>query len=249
MLRNPLVFVFNILETQHALFQTALFDHIKDIFNQDNQQCIFLPVRNPQTTNLNKRADYIHTRLSQFRNPHVVGLSVAGLDCRHAICKLGTKVESLTTISSPNHGSIFADLLHVEQGLNHFSKPVARILGITERALDEITPSMVGRLNKSLPPREDVKQYSISSWKSPEIMTHALYELGTFLELKVKFDKKTSDGVFFSFEMEWGDHLATFDMDHTEIMGSNLKNNCAPVYRLVLDNLLRHERIKANLVV
>ncbi|CAG9326978.1 unnamed protein product [Blepharisma stoltei] len=249
MLKSPLVFVFNILESQHSLYRTILYDHIKDIFAQDNQPIIFLPVRNPATTNLVQRAGYIHSRLSDLKKPHVVAFSVAGLDCRHAMCKFGTKIESLTTISSPHHGSRFSDWTHTPQYEEGRVDPVVRFLGITKRALDEIDTKSIRRLNASLPPRDDVKQYSISSWRPSQTMTFALSDLGKKLEDYVPFHKRTCDGVFFSYEAEWGDHLATFDMDHTELIGSNLINNCAPVYRLVLDNLVRHEKVKANLAL
>ena len=80
-------------------------------------------------------------------------------------------------------------------------------------------------------------------------MTLAHYELTRIITDGLPFDKRSTDGTFFTWETEWSNHLATFDMDHTELIGSNLNNNCAPIYRLVLDNLERHERIKANLVV
>ena len=108
MLKKPLVFIFNILESQHAVFRTGLHSHLKQIFDQDSQECIFLPIRNSEYSTILKRAETIDQKLRNIGSAHVIALSVSGVDCRMALSKFDTPMQSLFTISSPHNGSQLA---------------------------------------------------------------------------------------------------------------------------------------------
>lgn len=240
MLKHPFVFIFNILESQHAVFRTSLFNHIKWIFEQDNQKCIFLPIRNSAHSTLEHRAEIIDKKLRNIGSAHIVALSVSGVDCRLALSSHNTPMESLFTISSPHNGSTLATWAYSPEKNLSLLDPICKFLGIPFDAFIELRTDRIQKINKKLP-KVDTPICSTSSWKHPKPSLDLLMETSELLQGKDDLLVKWNDGIFYVDEMKWGNHLLSFDGDHTEILGSNLKINCAPLYRLALDNAKRFE--------
>jgi hypothetical protein len=230
MLKHPFVFIFNILESQHAVFRTSLFNHIRWIFEQDNQKCIFMPIRNSAHSTLEHRAEIIDKKLRNIGSAHIVALSVSGVDCRMALSSYSTPMESLFTISSPHNGSTLATWAYSPERDLSLLDPICKFLGIPFDAFIEMRTDRIQKINKKL----------------PQVNTPIC---STSLQGKDDLLVKWNDGVFYVDEMKWGNHLLSFDGDHTEILGSNLKINCAPLYRLALDNAKRFELHQEGKVV
>lgn len=240
MLKHPLVFIFNILESQHAVFRTSLFDHLKMIFAQDQQECIFVPIRNFSNSMLNKRIESIDKKLKEIGPAHVIAVSISGLDCRIALSHCKTPMQSLFTISSPHHGSELANWASSPGKDFSILDPLTRYLGVPTEAFQEIRPEKIRKLNKSLS-KTDTPIFSTSSWKLQKSLSDLVRTSGSLLQGEENTIINWNDGVFYTREMKWENHLLSFDGDHTEILGSNLKVNCAPLYRLALDNARRLE--------
>ena len=162
MLKHPLVFVFNILESQHAIFRTSLFDHVRQIYAQDNQECIMFPIRNSQHSNIERRTETIDKTLRSIGPAHIVALSIAGLDCRIALSVHNTPMQSLFTISSPHHGSELAMWAFSPEKDLSLLDPITKFLGVPYEAFVEVRKSSIQKLNKTLTPTE-TPIYSTSS--------------------------------------------------------------------------------------
>ena len=240
MLKNPLVFIFNILESQHAIYRTSLYDHLRLIFEQDRQECIFLPIRNSKHSDLAGRAKMIDSKLRQIGSAHIIALSVSGVDCRMALHAHDTPMQSLFTISSPHNGSSLAKWAYSPEKNMEILDPIVKFLGIPFEAFQELRTDKISKINRSMPVHSTPIS-STTSRKTHESMCDLLKPTGKRLQGEDEMVLQWNDGVFYVNEMKWGSHLISFEGDHTEIVGSSLNVNCAPLFRLAMDNARRHE--------
>lgn len=140
--------------------------------------CLHAPMVQPYNRVPERAEQWMH-HLSAIRSAglskiHLIGFSSGGLDARYLITQLGGHefVASLTTISTPHHGSSLADYI--------LEKPASirdPVLGLADwtgdrlhgsevsnsrRAIEELTTSyMIDTFNPSTPDHSDV---SYSSW-------------------------------------------------------------------------------------
>jgi hypothetical protein len=242
MLKYPLVFVFNILEDQFSAFGTRLFDHFRLIFEQEGQKCILFPVRNSKYTHIERRAEQIDKKLRSVGPAHVIGLSVSGVDCRIAAAYLSTPMKSLFTVSSPHHGSFFADCASTTEKKFEFIDPVLKLLGLPYFGLAELQTEKMKNLNR-IYPNDKVQIFCSSSWRLNKDTSELLLKTSRMMYGNDEESiYKWNDGIFYMSEMKWKNHLLSFDGDHSHVFGADLKVNCAPIYRLALDNAIRCEK-------
>jgi hypothetical protein len=240
MLKSPLVFIFNVLETHYGVYKTSLYDHIRLIFEQDRQECIFMPIRNSGMSTIDKRAEIIDKKLRKIGPAHVIALSVSGVDCRLASIVHSTPMHSLFTISSPHNGSRLATWAWSPDRDLSLLDPISKFLGLPLSGFQEVNTEKLRNINK-LSASDKIPIFSTSSWKYHRHMNDLLNKTGRYLQGEENTFIKWNDGVFYTEEMKWGSHLLSFDGDHTDLVGCNLKVNCAPLYRLALDNAKRLE--------
>jgi len=242
MLKRPVVLVVNMLESHYSKFKHTLYSPVMSIFEADNQPVHFLPIRNASDSSLAQRIDYLDRELRKHQEPHVVGISIAGLDCRLSMDLLSTPVTSLTTVSSPHKGSSLADFASTPSCSSDTIQPILRYLGVPLEAFLEISLRNLKSINANISSNQE-KVFSISSWKDVGEAHEMFKETIGFIDERNPHYKAYNDGVFTEWETQWGTHLLSFDMDHTEIVGSDLHNNCAFIYRLVLDNIRMLEKV------
>jgi len=165
----------------------------------------------PWGGSIEKRSAFLAEALKGCPGPmHLVGHSMGGIDARRYITQLGghEKVASLTTISSPHHGSILA-----EQVMTAPASPWRRIPAIADlthaamRQFNESTPDMPGVIYRSYSAARPLKD---QPW------------LARPLGLRIAAAEGANDSLVSVASAQWGEHLGTLAADHFELIGSHV---------------------------
>ncbi|MEX0721131.1 MAG: hypothetical protein WD059_10715 [Balneolaceae bacterium] len=164
--------------------------------------------------------DYDYDRVN------VIAHSMGGLDMRYALSKLGLadKVESLSTVSTPHHGSSLADLvlkapeMVTEKlswifdwlGDNMYPKTKSDAL----RSVEQLTRTYVQeKFNPQVPDVDSVNYYSYSA----AVGKGTKYSLNPVLKFQNNqiFEKEGPNDAFVSVESaKWGAHIETAPISH-----------------------------------
>jgi len=234
-LRHPLIFAYNVQARIHQVFRFRLVEHIKQILAQEGLEVHFLPLCNTPSTTLLSRAQTISAALRTYPSPpHLVAFSLAGVEARVAIGALNAPAKSLTTISSPINGCLLGDWANTHARTMTQLEPLLSFLGMPLPCFQEYSTPRLLALRSELGTLH-VPEYSISS-KCAEREMCGLVQFGwDVITSSTTAPDTTNDGVIAVKEARHGTHLTTFEMDHTELLGSNPHNNCALVYRLAAD--------------
>lgn len=107
---------------------------------------------------IEERAEYIAKIIlnSDLQNIHLVGHSIGGLSCRFVANNF--TVASVTTISSPHHGSIFADKYVKHTSPNPSDNDF-------EQSFKQLTSVNMSEWNKTCPDNPKVKYFSMGFTK------------------------------------------------------------------------------------
>jgi len=182
---------------------------------------------------------------------NVVSHSMGGLDMRCALSKMdiADKVESLTTIATPHHGSSLADLvlkapeLITEKlsvmfdwvGDNMYPKTKSDALG----SLEQLTCGYVKEVfNPDHPDAEGVAYYSYSA----AVGKGTNFSINPVLKFQNNqiFEKEGPNDSFVSAESaKWGEHLETVPLSHISQMHLQMNKESEQVYEKFWLNLLK----------
>ncbi|MEX2362650.1 MAG: hypothetical protein WD597_03460, partial [Balneolaceae bacterium] len=174
-----------------------------------------------------------------------------GLDMRYALSKLdiADKVESLTTLSSPHHGSSLADLvlkapeLVTEKlswvfdwfGDNMYPKTKSDALG----SLEQLTCAYVKEVfNSTVKNVDSVKYYSYSAavGKGTKYSLNPVYK---FQNYQI-FDKEGINDAFVSAQSaKWGEHITTVPLSHITQMHIQVNKENQKLYEKFWLDLLK----------
>ncbi len=126
---------------------------------------------------------------------HIVAHSLGGLDARHMISKLdmADRVLSLTTISTPHHGTPVADIVieHTNPALNQFVEH----LGIDIKAASDLTTRACRQFNLDVLDSPGIGYFSIASkFEPPRILGRPIGLLGHTHDL-VSEREQSNDGL------------------------------------------------------
>ena len=173
----------------------------------------------------------------------VLGHSMGGLDARHMISRLGMddRVAALLTVTSPHHGSPYADwcLRHLGQRLGGVQ--LMKFLGLDMQAISDLTGENCRRFNEEIRNAPGVKYFSVSAarpWhRIPPFALHAY---------KVVYDAEGDNDCLVSVKSaQWGTHLETWPADHFHTINKRwvieLKDptgDITPYYLRALDTVL-----------
>jgi triacylglycerol lipase len=174
--------------------------------------------------------------------------SMGGLDARYMITKLAMApyVSALVTISTPHHGSAYADWclknLHRVRGLQ-----VMRFLGLDVDACGDLTIESCARFNEKIKDSPDVEYYSISASRPWHRIAPFFYH-----SHKVIADAQgPNDGLVSVDSAQWGEHLATWPADHLHVVNrrfvfeiKNKTGDVTPRYLDVLDRMTKEGHLK-----
>mmetsp|Transcript_9967 Transcript_9967/g.19732 ORF Transcript_9967/g.19732 Transcript_9967/m.19732 type:complete len:258 (+) Transcript_9967:23-796(+) len=232
---RPVIFAVNVVEELYTAFKGKLFKHIESFFEFEGVDIHMLPIKNGYHCNIETRAEAIWKKCKEFKTkPHLVGFSVAGIDCRNAVNLYGANAFSVTGICSPGNGSALAGWAATDKvKLNHL-EPALRMIGLPLSAFQDMSHLMP----KKVEDRSDVHMFSISATKTTADMDLLHRPLAMTLEVLHPDYKSRSDGLFTLEEASWGYHLLNFEAEHGEMLGSrDIRQVFAPCYRAVIDNL------------
>lgn len=186
-----------------------------------------------------------------YEKVNVVAHSMGGLDMRCALTNLGVadKVESLTTLATPHHGSSLADLvlktpeLVMEKlsemfdwfGDNMYPKTKSDALG----SLEQLTCSyMQDTFNPNHPDVDGVSYYSYSAAVGKGTK-HSINPVLKFQNNQI-FDKEGENDAFVSVESaKWGTHLKTVPLSHLAQMHLQMNKETQAIYQNFWLNTLK----------
>lgn len=126
---------------------------------------------------------------------NLVAHSMGGLDCRYLITHLGMadRVASLTTVSSPHHGSWYADFVQKWVFQKQRFWWVWDKLGIPRAAIPDVTVEYVsGEFNPTTPNMPGVRYFSLGGYQTP-LLTPVGFSTGTVINNlmeKIAYGKK-----------------------------------------------------------
>ncbi|MCL2722249.1 MAG: hypothetical protein FWD47_13050 [Treponema sp.] len=159
---------------------------------------------------------------------NIIAHSKGGIDSRYLIWKydFGNKIASLTTLSTPHHGSELADLIY-KIPIIHFgiTKIALKIFG---KLYGDINPDMYN-VNYQLT-TEKMKEFNENIIMDNNVYYQSFYTIMrnsfddlmffyTHLYLKLKFGE--NDGFVCSYSSKWGNNFMKIEggISHAEILG------------------------------
>ncbi|KAI3403888.2 TGL2 [Candida oxycetoniae] len=178
---------------------------------------------------------------------NLISHSMGGLDSRYLISKIHKsnkiyKVASLTTISTPHHGSEVADFI-VEQVEKHPSLKL-----VCPKSIYELTTTQMKEFNKAVPNDPSVEYFSFGAKFNPkwfnlfnltwhimrhQILKNAAINKGIIPEVDDKNKLTDNDGLVSVESSKWGNYAGTLDnVDHLDLI--NWTNRA----RLGLDKIM-----------
>ena len=148
---------------------------------------------------------------------NIIAHSMGGLDTRYMITHLGMApyVDSLTTISSPHHGTPFVDLLYsnVEEEIKIID--LAKKIQIDLEAFKDLSGDAIMEFNDKTPNMPHVSYYSIAGFKKYVHKREILWAIYNHI-LK---NHGPNDGLVTVESAKWGTFLGTIEADHLEQVG------------------------------
>ncbi|KAI9190193.1 hypothetical protein H9P43_001626 [Blastocladiella emersonii ATCC 22665] len=201
--------------------------------------------RVPSAGNVHSRAQALRDFLerNQIRDANLVAHSMGGLDCRYMLAKLGappgTRVHSLTTISTPHRGSPmmdwFAMVFGVSKNLGHEahhpdvealrrfdpyrSHPLARLMAAVDfPAYANLTTWYATHIfNPAVPDVDGVQYFSYG----------ASYPIPAWAPLRIPYEivkakEGENDGLVSLDSARWGTWLGVLPADHWGVRGAGL---------------------------
>lgn len=159
---------------------------------------------------IEKRAQQLARQLAPEPGPlHLIAHSMGGLDARRFITHLdgADKVASLTTLSTPHHGSPAADYVCRSFSLFRFSKGV-----------HDLTLARMQAFNADTPDHPDVIYRSYSAARP----LNELPWLTRHYARAIMAAEGENDSQVSIRSARWGEHLGTLPADHFELIGLNL---------------------------
>lgn len=178
---------------------------------------------------------------------NLVAHSMGGLDSRYLISKLKNtnyEVVSLTTISTPHHGSECADFIV------HFLKNRKNLASICPKSVHELTTTQMKQFNEDVKDDPNVAYFSYGARFNPrwfnvfritwEIMRHEMQHRPQNKLNKISVD---NDGVVSVESAKWGKYVGTLDeVDHLDLI------NWTNKLRNAIDSTFFHPTSKFNAI-
>jgi triacylglycerol lipase len=143
---------------------------------------------------------------------NLIAHSMGGLDARYMITHLGMadRVRTLTTISTPHHGSYLADWFQA-----HFRERVPLLyaletFGFNVDGVHDTRPEVCREFNMQTPDRPEVRYFSYGGDVQPSHLTPFLRRAWSILTPV----EGPNDGLVSVASARWGEYLGTLRADH-----------------------------------
>jgi triacylglycerol lipase len=181
----------------------------------------------------------LHERDLAGRKVVILAHSLGGLDARHMISRLdmADRVAALVTISSPHHGSSYADWTF--RNLTRIGAlRVFTHIGLDVTAVKDLTHDASQRFAEETPDAPGVKYYSVSAARPWSRITPLLLPSYRII-YKAEGD---NDGVVSVRSATYGTHLGTWEADHWHVINRKFtlewnRADIRPRYLAILDQL------------
>ncbi|MDQ6987184.1 MAG: alpha/beta hydrolase [Mariprofundaceae bacterium] len=187
----------------------------------------------PFAKRIETRARFLAEFLRHESGPlHLIAHSMGGVDARFYISRLHghRKIASLTTLASPHHGSILAD-----HEMATWYSPYRHL-----PALADLTLDAMAAFNAQTPDFDNVIYRSYSAARD----VHELPWFTRRFGRRIEAAEGANDSQVSASSAIWGEHTATLNCDHFELIGMNIWLNPfasrkpfkhLPVYRAIGD--------------
>lgn len=182
---------------------------------------------------------------------NIIAHSMGGLDIRYAITKLDMApvVESLTTVSTPHHGTSVAELL-----LNAPEIISSKVTGLMDWLGDRVYPDsksdsfasaeqltrdyVNNEFNPAVPNIEGIRYYSYSCAVGKGT-DEPVQVLARYQNNHVYQNEGPNDGMVSVQSAKWGKHIKTGNISHLEQMNFNTKEDRKPLFRSFWLDIIR----------
>ena len=175
---------------------------------------------------------------------NIIAHSMGGLDARYAITHLGLhrNVESLTTLSSPHHGSSLAEFAidtpeEVKSKLASFMNWMGNQLypeveSDTLGSLEQLTRNyLMEEFNPSTPNADDVSYYSYSAAVGKGTETTLKPTILKYQNRHIYEEEGVNDGFVSVPSARWGEYLKSIPLSHLEQIHFNIDKDRVAVWR------------------
>ncbi|CUM46208.1 uncharacterized protein AC631_00023 [Debaryomyces fabryi] len=227
--------------------------HLNDFINKEcdelrkseSKSSIYSNMSNKSSDDVSESATFEETNKPIKVN--LIAHSMGGLDSRYLISQLkhtNYKVVSLTTISTPHHGSECADfIVKLLKNKNYLSS-------ICPKSVHELTTSSMIEFNEKIKDDPNVSYFSYGARFNPkwfnvfkitwEIMKH---EMQYRDKTQPVLDRIDNDGIVSVESSKWGRYLGTLDeVDHLDLI------NWTNKLRNAIDSTFFHPTSKFNAI-
>jgi len=236
---------------------------------------VFVPEVSP-TGSIGERSEELRSqiiaafsagKLNPAEKAHIIGHSMGGLDSRYLLSPasgnaaaddVAARVATLTTISSPHHGSPIADLLalepveatgivkHLHGIIDHLSaveeagEEILQHFGISLQGLQDLTTESMQKFNQQYPDNPGIRYYAVAGAGRPGIAATAVVLLPLHQYIQ-SHTGQANDGLVHLSSAQWG----AFDpdvwpCDHAEEVGHDLNR---PLSLAGFNYLARYDEI------
>ncbi|KAL9946658.1 hypothetical protein D7B24_007754 [Verticillium nonalfalfae] len=176
----------------------------------------------PPTGSIEQRAEALAAAIEagapRGRPVNIIAHSMGGLDARYMISRLrpaGLRVASLVTISTPHHGSAFADfMLHAARLSDWYG--VMGTVGLGTGAFDQLTTAYLrDDFNPATPDDPDTRYFSFGAATDlPGLLSPFRHSWRV-----VTRDEGPNDGLVSVRSSRWGDYRGTLrDVSHLDLI-------------------------------
>lgn len=172
------------------------------------------------TARIKDRAEDLKNAIHRFTDSrvHIIAHSMAGLDARYMISKLGMadKIASLVTIGTPHQGSEFADwgvrVLGEKLGLIWV---LEKVFGIDTAGFRDLMTESCKRFNEEIVNANGVRYISYAGKQK-------WHKINCFLQLPywyIRYKGGANDGLVRLESAKWGEFKGVIDADHLNQIG------------------------------
>ncbi|CDK26864.1 unnamed protein product [Kuraishia capsulata CBS 1993] len=221
-------------DVQYAAEDYKLWEYFKGVGKELRARGLtVLIARVPPFGTVEERAQvlngFITANLGEGTKVNLIAHSMGGLDCRYLISRVEDKkfeVASLTTVSTPHHGSSIADI--IVQNVPLPKVPGNTIYQLSQEYCDT-------EFNPETPDDPRVLYFSYGSRCKPS-WTNPFYYPWKLLKQK----EGPNDGMVSCQSARWGQYMGTIEnVDHLELLNWKVKEdfNAMALYLEIMDTL------------
>lgn len=171
---------------------------------------------------LNKYINHICEE-NNFEKVNLVAHSMGGLDCRYLISAIPKEekkytVCSLTTISTPHHGSVVADYFLYKLNLDRFVSDDGTVR-IIPPAFGQLTTNYLTKFNEKYQKDDDVNYYSYGAYFWPNWYNFFYLTWKIIFNSSNNLEDRMNDGLVSIRSSKYGEYLGTLkNADHLTLI-------------------------------